>query len=244
LFEFQPQIKDRLNQRSVFKTIGPLQIPLAEAQRIAKKDGLIVDELEMREILYSIDGGVYYGTHRLKSFTDIYTIRLSLDARTVGFIAADYAGGPYAARNAAIASQIGRLSNVEVPRDNSPYASPIREALNELASEMLEVTNAPVHAESIAEAVRSFKRSASSGNPEQNALYQYIKKRYRFRFGEEPAYGQYPRTCHTRVKGGTVCLADIARSVSIKYKAACAALGCASTESLDWAHQRASATSR
>jgi hypothetical protein len=244
LFEFQPQIKDRLNRRSVFKTIGPLQVSLAQARQLAEKDGLMVDEPEMRKILYNIDGGVYYGTRRLKSFVEIYTKHLPLDASTAGFIASDYSGGRYAARNAAVASQIARLRGVKVPRDNSPFASPVREAMNELASEMLAANDAPLDAESVSVAVKTFISSTSSRNLERNALYRFIKERYRLRFGEEPAYGQYPLTCFTRVKGGSICHTDIARSVSRKYKAACDALGCPTIRNTDSGEQRASAASR
>jgi hypothetical protein len=226
LFDLKPRIQEPLRRRSLFRTVGPLQVPVGDALRIASEDGLTYDKAQIRHILYSIRGGVYFGVRRLQSIAEIYLSHSELNAKVAGFIAIDYTAFRYLARNSALIKQFSRLSGMRIPIHTDLFTKKVENALLPLAAAMLATSDSSQNTVSPIDIVKKFRRESLGLDIEQNALYAYIKAQYQSQFNEKPGYAAIPNKCTRSYKGGDICLSGVAHSVSEKFDGYCAAIGC------------------
>ncbi len=226
LFDLRPSIHERLQQRSLFRTVGPLQVSIAFAQRTTAQADTAYTDAQLRKMLYTIEGGVYFGTRRLKGLSAVYRQESSLDASAVQFIAIDYTGGRYRARNAALIDQLSRLGGVPLAQSSRMSSAAEWKLLLALAGELVAAGADLGQADDASAIAQAFQRDFFNRRLEQSKLYSYVKTEYSRRFGEAPAYASLPDTCRHSYKGGYVCLDSAARRIGAMFEENCAALGC------------------
>jgi hypothetical protein len=99
-----PTLEERLNP---IETAGSMQVSVAWAQALGRAEEL--EPAEVRDLLYTREGGLRYGTARLFLHDAAY------DAPLYRF--ADYNAGVYSSRNAAVQERLARLTGLEVDPD-------------------------------------------------------------------------------------------------------------------------------
>lgn len=112
--------KESLNQYRP-KTCGSMQMNVKKAIALAREiDGDTYTEREMRNLLDTRKGGLYYGMLYLKKIIDAHTdyYGKEMPADEVRYVFADYNMGVYTTRNAAIQSNVRALGeNIAVDGD-------------------------------------------------------------------------------------------------------------------------------
>lgn len=103
--------KEYLNRYRT-KTCGSMQLNVKKAIALAKEvDRETYTDREMRELLYTRKGGLYYGMLYLKKIIDAHTTHYGeeMSAEEVQYVFTDYNMGVFTTRNAAIQSNIKAL---------------------------------------------------------------------------------------------------------------------------------------
>lgn len=98
--------KDISEDNNPITTIGSMQV-LVQYARDHQRDHMSVNEL--RDYLYTREGGLYYGIHRLMKYPADY------DKEIYRF--ADYNSGMYSSRNAAVQQDLSKLLNMDIALD-------------------------------------------------------------------------------------------------------------------------------
>jgi len=94
-------------------SLGAMQIKISLAQELAnEKYGKKYSEEEMREILYTLDGGLQYGMLNLKKIINLYDPNLKKNdlIENLDFIFADYNAGIGRSQNAALQFELNELA--------------------------------------------------------------------------------------------------------------------------------------
>lgn len=174
---------ERLNP---ITTAGSMQVSVRFAQELGKKRGL--DKVQVRDALYTRQGGVYYGSARLFDDEASYPSPL--------FRFADYNAGRYASRNAAFQAQVSRLSGhpltldgdvLSYRKDGSPNKTTTKtlRALFALRQGLgWKLSEADIRADATKEKSIDF---------EATETYRAVKRAYQKQTGNAPAYATVPQ---------------------------------------------------
>jgi hypothetical protein len=228
-----PQLRERLASRAIFNSVGALQVGPGPTVLAAAQDGLTLSEAQARSVLYTRDGGVYYGIRQLKPLIAAYAGPGRLTAAASGFVAADYRVGRFASRNAALVAQVARLAGSTLPAEAPLDSVAVRELLLRLEDQLAtpegrragpgDMNSAP-HAQ----AVGRFQDLAGQPELEQTDLYKSIRAAYRRRTGSEPALGQVIDARFYSAKTGPYRLGEIADKTRERFVSNCVRMGCGS----------------
>ncbi len=225
-----PELEARLRTHALLSSIGPMQVPAGPALSQARATQPDITEAELRSLLYTIEAGVYFGVAHLERFTAIYATDTPPNERSVAWIAADYSGGLYASRNAALLEQIGTLTAREFPDDTRLRSGLVEQALLEVvsltpggAAGLPRELTASGPSESIAAALRHERAAAL----EQTAIYRLVRERYAAVTGRPPHYAALPRLNSRSPKVGPFAVSAVATRTARSFADACQVLGCA-----------------
>ncbi|WP_223641899.1 DUF1615 domain-containing protein [Corallococcus sp. EGB] len=192
-------------------TAGSMQVSVRYA---VEKAGPDADPVAVRESLYTRAGGVRYGTARLLGFEAAY------DAPLYRF--ADYNGGVYSSRNAALQAQVSRLTGVPLATDGDlrlydKKGEPRGEDSQSLKALLLfRQRYAPDLSE---RRVRRDVEEEKTADFEKTDTYLAVKRVYAKQTGEAPAYAQLPQVTLKSVKlSGERTTAWFAKSVDARYQ--------------------------
>lgn len=227
-----PDWRQRLVDGAVLNSVGPLQVGPAAAVQLAAEDGLVIDELQARALLYTTGGGVYYGVRQLALHVRANTHHRPLSPAVSAFITADRWLGVLACRDAAVIRQVARLAGRELPPDTRLRTPAVRPLLLALQSDLLLPEQrsdmpADASARSHAQAVDRFLALAHHPHLEQDPLYRRIRAAYQRRFGQQPPQGLVPERRHYSAKTGSYRVAQVADDVRQRFVRNCIRLGCA-----------------
>lgn len=166
-------------------TAGPMQVSVRFAEDWAREKDLPVEPV--RDDLYTRRGGVYFGAARLLSFEAGYTEPL--------YRFADYNAGVYASRNAALQAQLSRLTGLPLATDGDllRYDSEARPLPEPSRTFTALLAFRDRYAPDLSE--RQLRRDAEKEKTrelEETRTWEAVRKAYRARTGEEPAYAQLP----------------------------------------------------
>ena len=232
VFAWEPRWHALLAERRLFRSVGPLQVEPEAAVTLATQDGLKLDERQARELLYTIDAGVYFGVRQLMPAIATYGAQRPLTATSAGFVAADWRQGfLYSCRDAALVAQIARLASRTLPPDTRLRSDSVRALLLSLGPALATPEVALDPAVTVAAHVVAVDALlAEAGNPglERTALYGRLRAAYRSRFGEEPPTAIIPDLRYASAKTGRYRLLDIVEDTRRRFATNCLRLGCAS----------------
>ncbi len=189
-----PRLAERLNP---VRTAGPMQVSVRWAQEHPVSRGL--DREQVRDLLYTVAGGVRYGTLRLFAHEADY------DDPIYRF--ADYNAGFYASRNAAFQEALGRLTGRKLTLDGDLLAwradgRPAgRDGETVAALLAWRAAAAPDLPES---RLRRDLRREKERAFEDTELWSRLRADYAARFGEAPPYARVPDVAldSPKLKGG------------------------------------------
>lgn len=192
-------------------TAGSMQVSVRYAQEKAGPDA---DPVQVRESLYTRAGGVRYGTSRLLGFEAAYDEPL--------YRFADYNGGVYSSRNAALQAQVGRLTGVTLATDGDlrlydRNGEPRGEDSQSLKALLLfRQRYAPELSE---RRVRRDVEQEKTAEFEKTDTYLAVRRAYAKQTGEAPAYAQLPQVILKSVKlSAERTTAWFAKSVDARYQ--------------------------
>ncbi|WP_197457554.1 DUF1615 domain-containing protein [Snodgrassella sp. CFCC 13594] len=175
-------IGERMNP---ITTIGSMQVQVQYALE-HQRNKMEVNEL--RDYLYTQEGGLYYGIHRLMKYPAAY------DKSIYRF--ADYNSGMYSSRNAAFQQDLNKLSGSQLPLDGDMLLYNKDGSIQTLPSQTETVINQvsadhnlglkadQIHKDLVVEKQPEF---------EQTATYQKIAALYEAQFGKKPVYAIMPQ---------------------------------------------------
>lgn len=178
-----PEVElERLNP---ITTAGSMQVSVRFAQQLGEGRGLTHDEV--REQLYTLDGGVYYGTARL--FDDEASYPESI------FRFADYNAGRYASRNAALQEQLSMLTGQTLRLDGDVLAYrkdgttlPKRTQTLDAMLRMRQLYGLKISERQI----KADAHKEKSADFESTQTYRAIKRLYQKQTGTAPVYARVP----------------------------------------------------
>lgn len=175
----------KLEDLNPITTAGSMQVSVRYA---VEKEGDDADPIEVRERLYTRAGGVRYGTARLLGFEAAYPEPL--------YRFADYNAGLYASRNAAVQSQVSRLTGLALTPDGDlqlydKQGEPLDEDSQSLKA--LLVFRKRFAPEVSERQVRRDVRQEKERDFEDTDTYRAVKRVYARETGESPAYAQLPQ---------------------------------------------------
>jgi hypothetical protein len=168
----------------------------------------------LREELYTIRGGVYYGTARLLSYPVHYGASI--------FRFADYNAGIYASRNAAVQAQLSRLTGTALALDGDLLSYEKDGSAKDEESESLRAVRA--FAEQFAPRLSSpqIRRDLLSEKTlafEDTDTYRAIQAAFVSRFGAPAEYAILPRVSIVSPKfSGSRSTAWFAQAVERRYR--------------------------
>lgn len=177
--------KDLGEENNPITTIGSMQVSVKYA-RDHQRDHASVNEL--RDYMYTREGGLYYGIHRLMKYPAAY------DNAQYRF--ADYNSGMYSSRNAAFQQDINKLLNLDMAldgdllvydKDDNPQSMPSQTetALNQLFAD---------HGISMKpEDIRSDLLHEKQAEFENTSTYQNVIAIYKRQFNKNPPYAIMPQ---------------------------------------------------
>jgi len=200
------------------ETLGSMQLDVDTAIDLAwEYDETGYDDNEMRDILYDMEGGVYYGVLYLKEIVDAYTTDKDerLNEENVKFIAADYQAGPYTSRNAALQKQLNELTGSNLALDGK------------IGPKTVKVINDFLEGRGRKEFINKNIISLSKGEGlESLQAYNFIKETYREEY-DEPEYAMIPSITSDSVKFKSSFTTEYhAKKVYDEYSEYCNSLGC------------------
>ncbi|NVJ06189.1 DUF1615 domain-containing protein [Myxococcus sp. AM001] len=201
-----------LNAFNPVTTAGSMQVSVRYAMQKAGEDA---DLAEVRESMYTRAGGVRYGTARLLGYEAAYPEPL--------FRFADYNAGVYASRNAALQSQVSRLTGHPLAPDGDLLLYDKRgqprgeDSKSLLALLAFRLRFAP---EELSERqVRRDVREEKEPDFESTDTFRAVKRVYQRETGEAPSYAQLPRvTLHSPKLKRELTTAWFARSVDRRFQ--------------------------
>jgi hypothetical protein len=192
-------------------TAGSMQVSVRYAQQKAGPDA---DPEAVRESLYTRAGGVRYGTARLLGFEAAYEQPL--------YRFADYNGGVYSSRNAALQAQVSRLTGLSLATDGDlqlydKKGEPRAEDSQSLKALLVfQQRYAPDLGE---RRVRRDVEEEKTADFEKTDTFLAVKRAYANQTGEAPVYAQLPQVLLKSVKlSGQKTTAWFARSVDARYQ--------------------------
>ncbi|NOK18578.1 DUF1615 domain-containing protein [Corallococcus carmarthensis] len=192
-------------------TAGSMQVSVRYA---VEKAGPDADPVAVRESLYTRAGGVRYGTARLLGFEAAYDQPL--------YRFADYNGGVYSSRNAALQAQVSRLTGVALATDGDlrlydKDGEPRGEDSQSLKALLLfRQRYAPDLSE---RRVRRDVEEEKTADFEKTDTYLAVKRVYAKQTGQPPVYAQLPQVTLKSVKlSGERTTAWFAKSVDARYQ--------------------------
>ena len=177
--------KDLGERNNPITTIGSMQVSIKYALD-HQSDNVSVNEL--RDYLYTREGGLYYGIHRLLKYPAAY--------KQAQYRFADYNSGIYSSRNAAFQQDINKLLNMKMALDGDLLlydkdgkaqhkVSQTETAINQLfARHGVNIKPAAVRADLLKEKQPEF---------EQTTTYQQILALYKQKFGQVAPYAIMPQ---------------------------------------------------
>jgi len=226
-----PDVEQRLRSHSLLRSVGPMQVSVKRVRSLVQNDLQELTEDEIRRLLYTIEGGVYFGTMKLQRLVNIYAEEGLLSAEAVEFIAADYTAGIYISRNAAFIQQIGVLVDTSFPADTTLRSPQVKEALRKILkglsdSEDGAVKESNINSWAYLDQIQRIGSLARKKWLEQSILYQMVKRQYGYYTGREPVYAVIPRKHHYSPKNGAYAIATVAKQTRETFSDSCLVLGC------------------
>lgn len=203
----------RLEDLNPITTAGSMQVSVRFAEELAGGDERALQRV--REELYTRSGGVYYGTARLLGYEAHYSEPL--------YRFADYNAGYYASRNAAVQSQVSRLTGIKLVTDGDLLAydkqgEPVDQDSNSLKA-VLAFRERYVPEDVSERRVRKDVEKEKELAFEETDTWSAIKRVYQEQTGETPNYEQLPAvTIRSPKMSGDKSTAWFAQSVNKRYK--------------------------
>ncbi|WNG54446.1 DUF1615 family protein [Archangium gephyra] len=203
----------RLEDLNPITTAGSMQVSVRFAEELAGGDERALQRV--REELYTRSGGVYYGTARLLGYEAHYSEPL--------YRFADYNAGYYASRNAAVQSQVSRLTGIKLVTDGDLLAydkqgEPVDEDSNSLKA-ILAFRERYVPEDVSERRVRKDVEKEKELAFEETDTWSAIKRVYQEQTGATPNYEQLPAvTIRSPKMSGDKSTAWFAQSVNKRYK--------------------------
>ncbi|RKH29208.1 DUF1615 domain-containing protein [Corallococcus praedator] len=192
-------------------TAGSMQVSV---QYAVNKAGPDADPDAVRDSLYTRAGGVRYGTARLMGFEAAYPEPL--------FRFADYNSGVYSSRNAALQSQVSKLTGVSLATDGDlqlydKKGEPRNDDSQSLKALLLFRQR---YAPNLSERrVRRDVEQEKTAEFETTDTYLAVKRVYAKQTGQPPAYAQLPQVTLKSLKlSGERTTAWFAKSVDARYQ--------------------------
>ncbi|MFP2963165.1 DUF1615 family protein [Myxococcus sp. 1LA] len=201
----------RLHEFNPVTTAGSMQVSVRYAIQKAGEDA---DPAEVRESMYTRAGGVRYGTARLLGYEAAYPEAL--------FRFADYNAGVYASRNAALQSQVSRLTGHPLAPDGDLQLYDKQGEPRSEDSKSLQALLAfrQRYAPDLSErTVRRDVRKEKEAEFESTDTFRAVKRLYQRETGEAPSYAQLPRvTLNSPKLKRELTTAWFARSVDQRFQ--------------------------
>lgn len=124
---FGDQIYAKIHEEldNVVGTVGSMQVNAKKALEIAKREGKNPTEKEIREELYTLEGGIHYGIAMLAEAVKAYDKEdpgFNISDTHIKLVLADYNGGLYTCRNAAVQAQLSELTGNNLAKDGDLLA--------------------------------------------------------------------------------------------------------------------------
>jgi len=202
----------RLEDLNPITTAGSMQVSVRFSEELAGDDERA--RRRVREELYTRGGGVYYGTARLLGYEAHY------DSPLYRF--ADYNGGVYTSRNAALQEQVSQLTGIALVQDGDLLAydkqgEPLDEDSNSLKALLVfRERHAPKLS---ARRVRKDTLEEKQLAFEETDTWSAIKRSYQEVTGKAPAYAKLPTVVIRSPKlSGDRSTAWFAQSVNKRYQ--------------------------
>lgn len=184
--------KDYGEEMNPITTLGSMQVQVSYAQEHMRGN---MDANQLRDYLYTQDGGLYYGIHRLLKYPAAY------DKPIYRF--ADYNSGMYSSRNAAIQYIVAQLAGVELSLDGDLLSY---DKNNEVITNMTQTETAinqifaDHHIALSADDIRKDLLKEKKSTFEQTKTYTYLKKLYQQATQKEAPYAMMPQVLITGPK--------------------------------------------
>ncbi len=202
----------RLEDLNPITTAGSMQVSVRFSEELAGDDERA--RRRVREELYTRGGGVYYGTARLLGYEAHYDQPL--------YRFADYNGGVYTSRNAALQEQVTALTGIDLVQDGDLLAydkqgEPVDTDSNSLKALLAFRAR---HAPDLSERrVRKDAREEKTLAFEETDTWSAIKSAYQRVTGKAPAYAKLPTVVIRSPKlSGDRSTAWFAQSVNKRYQ--------------------------
>lgn len=203
-----PRLEERLNPVA---TVGSMQVSAAYAQDHPVSRGLSREAV--RDTLYTLDGGVRYGTLRLFD-----TAAYADPAHRF----ADYNAGPFASRNASFQAMVSELSGTSLARDGDLLSYGGRgRARRRQQGETVAALRGLAEELGLAEAqlLRDLHREKEVSF-ETTATYRAVQQRWAEGHGEAAPYSEVPQvTLDSPKLSGTWTTAVFAQRTERRYRA-------------------------
>lgn len=177
--------KDLSEENNPITTIGSMQVSVKYAST-HQRDHMSMYEL--RDYLYTREGGLYYGIHRLMSYPAEY------DKKIYRF--ADYNSGVYSSRNAAFQQQIAELLKIDIRFDGDLLSYDRDGQVQAIAGETETALNqlfAIYDKKMTADKIRTDLSKEKEAEFEQTATYQKVKSIYKQQLSKMPVYAVMPQ---------------------------------------------------
>lgn len=225
LLALVPRWGELLRAGTLLHSVGAMQVEPASAVAIAAGEGVALDERRARALLYTLEGGLYYGVRRLQPTIAAQIEGGPIVAATASVAAADWRLGPWASRDAALAHQIARLAGQSLPPTAALRSNEVKALLLALERDLA----APAtDGRPFIEVVDRFLEQAGRPQLVQTAPYERIRMLYRQRFREEPAPFLIPERRFYSAKTGGYRLREVVDDTRRRFERNCQQLGCRS----------------
>ncbi|MDF7676072.1 DUF1615 family protein [Neisseriaceae bacterium ESL0693] len=177
--------KDFSEENNPITTIGSMQVAVQYA-RDHQRDQSSINQL--RDFMYTREGGLYYGIHRLMDYPAAYNKQI--------YRFADYNSGMYSSRNAALQQDLAQLLKTDLVLDGdllsydkegqaSISPSQTETALNQLFADY--------HLEVSADKIRKDLLKEKQPDFEATDTYRHVLTLYQQKTGKKPPYAIMPQ---------------------------------------------------
>ena len=165
-------------------TLGSMQVHIGYAKEHKRQSGNVAS---LRTDLYSQEGGLYYGIHRLMMYPAHY------DKPIYRF--ADYNSGRYSSRNAAVQMMVNTLSETQLSLDGDLLLydkdGGVRLSKSQTEQELIHVF-AAAHVLLTPRQIRQDLKKEKEQNFEKTETYNTLIKLYSEKTGKQPPYAIMP----------------------------------------------------
>lgn len=232
LLAAEPRWRQMLESRRIVRSVGAMQVAPESAVALAAAEGRTLDPARARELLYTMEGAVYFGVRQLVPLVDIYGKGTPLTATTAGWVAADWRNGTYSSRDAMLTAQIARLAGRTLPADAKLDSAPVRQLLLALGPTPGAAGGAAAPSASAAvsnheRAVARLQSLMGYRELDQDPLALGLRAAARARFGPAAFDAVVPEARYYSAKTGHYRLSDIVTDSRRRFALNCAQLGCA-----------------